>query len=58
MNHPRIETRELSNECIKAIIDTLITQHYAERDATDELGQLQARAALEQANKLQRFLDR
>ena len=68
MRGPRILTRELSSETIRALMDTLVLRSYAERDQlaaaaqqSDELRDLLQKtldATRAEADKLQRFLDR
>ena len=58
MNHPHIKTRDLSDETIKALMDVLYDRHARERDAKDRIGIKQSSAALAEAKKLQRFLDK
>ena len=58
MNHPQIQTSELSDQAIKAIQEVLISDYYRLRESQDDIGKRQASAALAQAKKIEKFLDR
>jgi hypothetical protein len=69
MNHPRIDTKNLSDECIKAIADALITDFYRQCDAAQyiefpsvpgaaTIAAEHRDAALREYKKIERFLDR
>lgn len=68
MNHPRIDTRHLSHETIKSINELLIAESYRLKHYRDTrpiisfsdflLIDEQIQAAIQEADKIQRFLDR
>jgi hypothetical protein len=57
VNHPQIKTVDLSDDTIKALMETLMDRFYAEQNNPGN-GAYKADAILKEYRKLERFLDR